>query len=127
MPSHLKQTLIKPLLKKPSPDKENQKNYTPVSNLPYIGKLREKAAIKQRENHLTANKLHEPLQSAYTTNNMTETALLKVTNDILLDLDNHQCVCLVLLDLSAAFNIIDHNVFLERVEYDYAVTGNVVD
>jgi len=127
MPSHLKQALVKPLLKKPSLDKENQKNYRPVSNPPYIGKLIEKAAIKQIDNHLTANKLHEPLQSAYTANHSTETALLKVTNDILLSLDNHQCIYLVLLDLSAAFDTIDHDMFLERLENDYAVTGKVVD
>ena len=80
--SPLKRALVKPLIKKPSLDKENLKNYRPVSNLPYIGKLIEKAAIKQINEHLTENNLHESLQSAYTTNHSTETALLKVTNDI---------------------------------------------
>ena len=112
MQSQLKQVLVKPLLKKLSLDKENQKNYRPVSNVPYIGKLIEKAAVKEIDNHLTANKLHEPLQSAYTINHNIEIALLKVTNNILLTLDNHQCVCLVLLYLSAAFDTIDHDMLL---------------
>ena len=92
MPSLLKRALVKPLIKKPSLDKENLKNYRPVSNLPYIGKLIEKAAIKQINEHLTENNLHEPLQSAYTTNHSTETALLKVTNDIFMALDKRHCV-----------------------------------
>ena len=87
MPSLLKRALVKPLIKKPSLDEENLKNYRPVSNLPYIGKLIEKAAIKQINEHLTENNLHEPLQSAYTANHGTETALLKVTNDIFMALD----------------------------------------
>ena len=126
MPSLLKRALVKPLIKKPSLDKENLKNYRPVSNLPYIGKLIEKAAIKQINEHLTENNLHEPLQSAYTTNHSTETALLKVTNDIFMALDKRHCVFLVLLDLSAAFDTIDHDMFLQRLATEYAITGEVV-
>ena len=74
MSSLLKRALVKPLIKKPSLDKENLNNYRPVSNLPYIGKLIERAAIKQINEHLTENNLHEPLQSAYTANHSTETA-----------------------------------------------------
>ena len=55
--------------------------------------------------------------------------LVKVTNDILcaLVLDGRQCVYLVLLDLSAAFDTIDHQVFLARLREDYGVTGGVAD
>ena len=126
MPSLLKRALVKPLIKKPSLDKENLKNYRPVSNLPYIGKLIEKAAIKQINEHLAENNLHEPLQSAYTANHSTETALLKVTNDIFMALDKRHCVFLVLLDLSAAFDTIDHDMFLQRLATEYAITGEVV-
>ena len=86
MPIALREAVVKPLIKKPSLDKENLKNFRPVSNLPYLGKL-----IEQVDS--------------------TETALIKVTNDILRALDNRQCVYLVLLDLSAAFDTIDHQVF----------------
>ena len=125
MPSSLKNATVTPLLKKPGLDKENQKNYRPVSNLPYLGKTIEKAAIVQIESHLSTNDLHEPLQSAYTANHSTETALVKVTNDILQALDNNKCVFLVLLDLSAAFDTINHSVFLERLDKEYGVTGSV--
>ena len=83
MPDPLKQAIVKPLIKKSTLDKENLKNYRPVSNLPYIGKIIEKVAVNQIEQHLSSNNLHEPLQSAYQANHSTETALLKVTDDIL--------------------------------------------
>ena len=127
MPKVLREAVVKPLIKKPSLDKENYKNFRPVSNLPYLGKIIEQAAIDQIESHLSVHNLHEPLQSAYTPNHSTETAIIKVTNDILCALDDGQCVYLVLLDLSAAFDTIDHSVFLSRLQEDYGVMGGVVD
>ena len=127
MPAPLKNAIVKPLIKKSSLDKENMKNFRPVSNLSYIGKIIEKVAVKQIEDHLSSSNLHEPLQSAYTANHSTETALLKVSNDILCALDKRQCVYLVLLDLSAAFDTIDHTVFLARLREEYAVGGGVLD
>ena len=116
MPHHLERAIVKPIIKKSTLDPENMKNYTPVSNLAYIGKTIEKVVVDQLDAHLTDNDLHEPLQSAYRTGHSTETALLKVSNDILLALDKRQCVYLVLLDLSAAFDTIDHTVFLSCLE-----------
>ena len=78
------------------------------------------------DSHISANELHEPLQSAYRKNHSTETALIKVTNDILRALDKRQCVFLVLLDLSAAFDTIDHQVFLSQLCMEYGMKGSVV-
>ena len=97
MPATLKEALVKLLIKNPSLDKENLKNYRSVSNLPFIGKVIEKAAIQQMNDHITTNSLHEPLQSAYTANHSTETALLKVSDDILGALVKGKCFYLVLL------------------------------
>ena len=127
MPQLLKDAIVTPLLKKSSLNKENFKNYRPVSNLPYLGKIIEKAAITQIETHLSQKSLHEPLQSAYTAHHSTETALVKVSNDILLSLDRGICVYLVLLDLSAAFDTIDHSVFIQRLTEDYGISGSVTD
>jgi len=127
MPTALKEAIVKPLLKKPSLDKEDFKNYRPVSNLAFLGKVIEKAAIQQIDQHISNNNLHEPLQSAYTKNHSTETALLKVSNDILRALDKGKGVYMVLLDLSAAFDTIDHTVFLSRLEKVYGVTGGVAE
>lgn len=126
MPTDLKQAVVTPLLKKSSLDKENLKNFRPVSNLPFIGKCIEKVAISQMEKHLSENSLIEPLQSAYKVNHSTETALIKVTNDILCALDKRQCVYLVLLDLSAAFDTIDHQVFNTQMKNQYGISGSVL-
>jgi len=126
MPSQLKAAIVKPILKKSTDDSENMKSYRPVSNLPYISKVIEKVAVNQLDTFLSDHDLNEPLQSAYRTNHSTETALVKVSNDILLALDKRECVYLVLLDLSAAFDTIDHDVFLSRLQNDCAVVGDAL-
>ena len=119
MPKSLKQAVVTPLLKKATLDKENQKNYWPVSNLPYLGKLIEKIAIERMEEYLAKSKLNEPLQLAYKRNHSTKTAFVKVTKDILMALDKRWCVDFALLDLSAAFDTVYHKVFLDddRLRY----------
>jgi hypothetical protein len=112
-----------PLVKKPSLDKEDLKHYRPVSNLPYVGKITEKMVVSRLESFLSENKLHEPLQSAYSANHSVETALLKVTKDILHDIEKKQCVLLVLIDQSAAFDTISHDTFLDRLQCSYGITG----
>ena len=73
----LKKALVRPLLKKRSLE-PILKNYRPVSNLPFIGKLMERCVIEQLMDHIHANNLMEPLQSAYKSYHSTQTALLKV-------------------------------------------------
>ena len=82
--SDWKEALLKPLLKKCELDIAFH-NFRPVSNLPYVAKLSEKATANQLIDHMTTNDLHMPLQSAYKQNHSTESALLKVKNDILLN------------------------------------------
>ena len=127
MPQTLKEAIVTPLLKKPTLDKENLKNYRPVSNLPFIGKLIEHVVIEQVNEHLSKYDLNEPLQSAYTPNHSTETAIAKVTNDLLCALDKRQCAALVLLDLSAAFDTIDHELFLKRLNEIFGISSGVND
>jgi hypothetical protein len=92
----MKQVLVTPLIKKPTLDKEVLSNYRPVSNLSYLSKLTEKAVAKQLTDHMTENDLHVPVQSAYRPKHSTETALLKVLNDILVSVDKGNGVILVL-------------------------------
>ena len=120
-PDELKQALVTPLLKKPSPDLI-MKNYRPISNLPFVGKLLERCVIDQLLEHIRTNNLMEPLQSAYRPHHSTETALLRVRTDILKAMDNQEVACLVLLDLSAAFDTVDHKFLLERLENYFGIT-----
>jgi hypothetical protein len=115
-PSAMKKALVTPLLKKPTLDKSILKNYRPVSNLSFISKITERAVLTQLTDHMDKYDLHSPVQSAYRTNHSTETALLKIQNDILMGLDSGQGMILVLLDLSAAFDTIDHDILVSRLQ-----------
>ena len=111
----LKVALVRPLLKKINLDL-GEKNYRPVSNCQYIGKLIERAVNIQLNEHITTNNLMEPMQSAYIAGHITETALIKVKADILNTINNKGVVCLVLLDLLAALDTVDHQILLERLK-----------
>ena len=121
-PAAYKTAIIRPLLKKPSLEK-TVKNYRPVSNLSFISKLIEEAVCIQLREHIVQNNLAEKCQSAYRKHHSTETALLKIFNDILLNLDKRQIVYLNLLDLSAAFDTLDHDVMIQRLRYTFGING----
>ena len=82
VPRSLKVAIIRPLLKQINLS-HIFKNYRPVSNLKYISKLIERVILEQLSEHLLANNIYEPMQSACRYGHSTETALLKVQNDIL--------------------------------------------
>ena len=65
VPQSYKHALVSPLLKKDTLDKEVLKNYRPVSNLPFVSKILEKAVAARLETHMKNNNLHDPFQSAY--------------------------------------------------------------
>ena len=126
MPPVFKQAIVRPLLKKPTLE-PTLKNYRPVSNLAYISKVIEEAASQQLAEHIETNSLADPLQLAYKSKHSTETALLKVCNDILTDLDNGRAVFLSMLDLSAAFDTVDHSILLRRIRTTFNIKGAVLD
>ena len=96
-------------------DPENLRNYRPISNLSFLSKILEKIVAKRLSDYMTVHHLQEKMQSAYKTGHSTESALLRIQNDILHDLDKKRGVILVLLDLSAAFDTIDHDLLLQRL------------
>ena len=110
-PQDLKEALVKPLLKKANLDLID-KDYRPVSNLEFMGKTIEHAVTSQLTQHISENSLLEPMQSAYRSGHSTETALLKVKTDLLHAIDCQEVACLILLDLSLAFNTVDHCMLL---------------
>lgn len=116
VPANLKVATVTPLLKKPSLDPSVLKNYWPISVLPFISKLLEKIVLDQLQKFLSNNCIYEVFQSGFRTAHSTESALLRVLNDISLSTDSEDTVVLVLLDLSAAFDTIDHATLLSRLE-----------
>ena len=123
VPDCLKTALVRPLLKKPGLDCEVMKNYRPISNLPFVSKMLEKVVARQLVQYMERNGLCDPLQSAYKAGHSTETALVKIKSDIDGALDRGQGVILVLLDMSAAFDTIDHGILLSRLESRLGISG----
>ena len=115
VPSCFKHAIVSPLLKKPGADPDILKNYRPVSNLPFISKILEKIVALQIAEHLEEFSLLEVNQSAYRKLHNTETALLKIFDDLLTNADNMRISVLVMLDLSAAFDTIDHTILGDRL------------
>ena len=91
-----KHALVSPLIKKPSLDAEVLKNYRPVSGLNFISKTIERVVSKQLKHHLNVNELDNINQSAYKTGHSTETALLKITDDIQINLAQNKPTGVVL-------------------------------
>ena len=90
--------------------------------LKMVSKVIEKVVAVRLNRYLEENNLNEPLQSAYKQYHSCETALVRVQNDILLSIDNQQCVVvLLLLDLSAAFDTVDHGILLQRLSTNFGI------
>ena len=123
----LKRAFVLPLLKKAILDCEILKNFRPVSNLSFLSKLVERIVCVQLVDHLKAHHLYEVFQSAYRQLHITETALLRVQNDLLRAVDTHGGAILVLLDLSAAFDTIDHQRLLHTLESSFGIKGKILD
>ena len=83
-----------------------------MSDLTYLSKLLERAALQQFVSHLTLHHLMEPIQSVDRQDHSMETTLIKVKADLLRAIDNKEVACLVPLDFSAAFDMIDHAILL---------------
>ena len=117
-----KRAVVHPLLKKSGLQLIN-KNFRPVSNLQFTTKLTEKAVAVGLQEHMPVNGLFPELQSAYRQHHSTETALLKVKNDLLMAMDKDQVTLLVLLDLSSAFDTVEHEILLERLRSTIELGG----
>jgi len=120
-PADMKNAVIKPTLKKEDADTDCLSNYRPVSNLPAISKLLERVVLDQLNNYLAENSLHCPVQSGYRPQHSCETLLVRMTEDIFKEIQSDNIVILVLLDLSAAFDTIDHGILLDKLLKDFGI------
>ena len=111
-----------PYPQKPSSDKEVFKNYRPVSNLNIISKILERVVAVQLQTHLDEAGLMTAFQSAYRKHHSTESALLNIQNDILLNMAKGSVTALTLLDLSTAFDTIDHTILVDRLNVYYGIS-----
>ena len=126
-PSHFKSALVSPLLKKPTLNRDDMKNYRLVSNLSFLSKSLEKDAASRLNSHINSSHTSNDYQSAYRKFRSTETALLKIHNDILSSVDDGRVTALTLLNLSAVFDTIDHTTLLRRLGDWFGVSGKALD
>ena len=101
------------------------KKLRPISNLKGLSKIIEKSVALRLNNYLTNNNLHETFQLAYKVHHSTETVMVKVQDDILHGIDSNRAVVLFMLDLSAAFDTVSHEILLNRLTQRYGITGSL--
>ena len=121
VPASFKAAYITPLLKKPDLDSSDAKSYRPISNLSLIPKLLELLIARQLISYLTYHELLPKFQSAYRRGHSTDTAVLRVLSDILKAIDKGDLTALALLDLSAAFDTVDHQILLHRLQTSFGI------
>ncbi|KAK7925857.1 hypothetical protein WMY93_008167 [Mugilogobius chulae] len=126
VPTVFKHAVVRPLLKKPNLDPTVLSDFRPVSHLPFLSKVLEKLVFIQLQSFLENNLILEKFQSGFRSRHSTESALLKVHNDILTALDTKKPVMLLMLDLTAAFDTVDHAVLLSRLAQHVGLQGSVL-
>ena len=125
VPDSMKDATVSPILKKANIDQNELKHYRPISNLFFVSETLRRIVANQLNLYMTENRLHEQYQSVYRQHHSVETALVRVQNDILMSIDRGDAVLLILLDLSAAFDTVDHHTLITRLQ-TIGISGNVL-
>ena len=125
-PQCFKSALVTPILKKKCLDHNDLNNYRPVSNLCLFAKILNKLVLSQDSSYLNSHNPYNACQSAYRPGNSTETALLKVVNDLFLSFSKGNISVLALLDISSAFDTIDNPIHVHRLHTDFGFTDAVL-
>ena len=90
-----------------------------------MSKFVERLVYNRFIRYLTINSLIPPMQTAYRSDHSTETAICKILNDLFVARDSGASSVVLLLDLSAAFDTVDHSILLYRLSHTFGVTGSV--
>ena len=120
-----KTSIVKPLLKKEGLNRV-LKNYRPVNNLSYMLKITEKMMLLRFNDHCNRNNLMPDYVSVYRLGYSTETVLLRLSDEILQNMDKQCITALVAVDLSAAFDTVEHQILKDVLYKKYSVEGTAL-
>ena len=123
VPVNLKHAVVQPL-PKPGLDPAIFANYRPISKLPFFTKILEKIVCSQPMDFLNQQNILEIFQSGFKTLHCTESVLLRIFNDIFLATASGHCV--VLLDLTAAFDTVEHEILIAHLEQWVGISGTAL-
>jgi len=126
LPDPQKHAVVSPLLKKSGLDASDMANFRPVSNLTFLSKVVETAVARQLNDYLAANDLLPRHQSAYRKRNSTETTTLRVLSDALSAADGQRVTLMGLLELTAAFDCVDHTLLLKQLQLEFGFADTVL-
>lgn len=124
----LKDAVLIPLIKEMDEviNADLLKNYRPVSNLLFVSKLIERVVAIRLESYMKENNLQSNEQYGYKKNHSTEMLMVKVVNDLLMVCDENSATLLMLLDLSAAFDTVDHQKLIKILQFEIGITGTAL-
>jgi hypothetical protein len=125
LPVSLKHAHVAPRLKKSGNDRQALSNYRPVSNLTFLSKVIERVVSRRLTKHLTEEGIWDPQQFAYRPHHSCETAMVLLLDKVYTTMDNQQVTLLMLLDLSAAFDMVDHKLLLDILSSS-GITGTAL-
>ena len=103
------------------------KSYWPVSNLSFPPKVLEKVVARRLNSHINSSNMSNHYQSVYRKRHSTESVFVKIDNHILSSMVDSRVTAFTLLDLSTAFDAIDHTTLLRRLDDWFVVTGEALD
>ena len=83
--------------------------------------------MKRIDEYLVSNHLYGPMQSSYKINHSTETVIGKLHNDIIQSFGQGSCTVLASLDLSVAFETVDHDIFLARLKAVFGIKDTAIE
>ena len=118
--------LVTPIVKKMRLYHNDLNNYQPVCNPCFIVKILEKLVLSQVSSYINFHNPYNTFKSAHCPDHSTQTALLKVVNDLFLSLNKGNISVLALLDFSLAFDTIDHTILVHRLHTDFGFTDTVL-
>ena len=127
LPPSQKRAIVMPRLKKKGMDLSDPGSFRPISNLSFLSKILEKIVVGQLMPYLVESDLLPKFQSGYRSHHSTETLLARLLSDLHTSIDNGEVTILALLDVSAAFDSVDHNILIRRLRASFGINSRALD